>query len=246
MRKAAIVTGSTKGIGKAIALNLIKNGYFVYVNYFHDEEAANSLKNYLETQGFDKSYSIIKADISKKDGIIKFIEKIDFKNYNLCSLILNASSNGSVRNEFRKITEEEMLKIFWSNLFAPFFLVQSLADKIEEEGSIVFISSHVGIYPHSTYIPYGLTKAAEISLAKMLVKEFAERRITVNTVAPAFIETSMFPGNRTPEHLESIRQKVAVHRFGKAEEVAAAVTALIENKYINGSVLSVDGGYDYK
>ena len=119
-------------------------------------------------------------------------------------------------------------------------------DKMEEEGSIVFISSHVGIYPHSTYIPYGLTKAAEISLAKMLVKEFAERRITVNTVAPAFIETNMFPGNRTPEHLESIREKVAVHRFGKAEEVAEAVTALIENKYINGSVLSVDGGYDYK
>lgn len=246
MCKAAIVTGSTKGIGKAIALNLIEKGYFVYINYFHDEKAANVLKKYLNTQGFSKNYSIIKADISKKEGIVKFIEEIDFKNYRLCSLILNASSNGSNRNVFTKITEEEMLKMFWSNLFAPFFLVQSLADKIEDEGAIVFISSHVGIYPHSTYIPYGLTKAAEISLARMLVKEFAERRITVNTVAPAFIETNMFPGNRTIEHLESIREKIAVHRFGKVEEVAEAVTALIENKYINGSVLSVDGGYDYK
>lgn len=246
MRKAAIVTGSTKGIGKAIALELLKKGYFVYINYCHDEEAANVLKDYLNIRGFSKDYKIIKADISNKNGIVKFIEKIDFKSYSLCSLILNASSNGSVRNVFRKITEEEMLKMFWSNLFAPFFLVQSLADKIEEDGSIVFISSHVGIYPHSTYIPYGLTKAAEISLAKMLVKEFSERRITVNAIAPAFIETNMFPGGRTPEHLESIRKKIAVHRFGKVEEVAKAVIALVENKYINGSVLSIDGGYDYK
>ncbi len=246
MRKAAIVTGSTKGIGRAIALNLIKKGYFVYINYFHDENAANTLRNYLSTQGFNEDYAIIKADISQKDGIIKFVEKFDFKNHSLYSVILNASSNGKVRNTFGNITEDEMLKMFWSNLFAPFFLVQILADKIENEGSIIFISSHVGIYPHSTYIPYGLTKSAEISLAKMLVKEFAERRITVNTIAPAFIETNMFPGNRTIEHIESIREKIALHRFGKAEEVADAVSALIENKYINGSILSVDGGYDYK
>lgn len=246
MKKAAIVTGSTKGIGKAIALRLINKGYFVYINYLHDVNAAEELKNMLDTNGFAGGYKIIRADITSRECIKDFIENIDFENHELHSLILNAASNGKKRSSFKEITEEEMSEMFRVNLFAPFFLVQSLAERIVDKGSIIFISSHVGIYPHSTYIPYGLTKATEISLAKMLVKEFEERSITVNTVAPAFIETEMFPGNRTKEHLDSIKSKIAVHRFGKADEVAQAVLSIVENKYINGSVISVDGGYDYK
>ena len=80
----------------------------------------------------------------------------------------------------------------------------------------------------------------------MLVKEFDSRGVTVNAVAPAFIETDMFPGNRTKEHLESIRQKIAAHRFGKPDEVAKVIINVLENPYMNGNVISVDGGYNYK
>ena len=246
MRKAAIVTGSTKGIGKAIAIKLLEKGYFVYINYFHDISAARILEHHLNEKGYINNYKIIKADISNKKGINKLVNSIDFNQYYLNALILNAATNGVTRNSFNEITEDELTNMFKINLFAPFFLVQLLGNKIVDEGSIVFISSHVGIYPHSTYIPYGLTKAAEISLARMLVKEFEDRRITVNTVAPAFIKTEMFPGNRTSKHLKNICNKIAVHRFGRAEEVASAVMELVENKYINGCILSVDGGYDYK
>lgn len=246
MRKAAIVTGSTKGIGKAIAIQLMREGYFVYINYFHDEDAAVRLKDDLDNDGFSMDYQIVRADISSNEGIEAFVGSLDFEKYELHCLILNAASNGKKRSCFRDISEDELTEMFRINLFSPFFLVQRLADKITDNGSVVFVSSHVGIYPHSTYIPYGLTKSAEIALAKMLVKEFEDKGITVNTVAPAFIETAMFPGNRTQEHLDSIRSKIAVHRFGKAEEVADAVVSIVKNKYINGSVLSIDGGYNYK
>lgn len=246
MRKAIIVTGSTKGIGRAIALRMLDSGYFVYINYLHDECAALQLKEQLDMNGHQNDYSIVRADISCMAGIKSFIQQIRFESHELYGVVLNASTNGSRRSTFRNITEEEMTEMFQTNLFSSFFLIQQLADHIKSYGSIVFISSHVGIYPHSTYIPYGLTKAAEIFLSKMLVKEFEERNITVNAVAPAFIETNMFPGTRTKDHLDSIREKIAVHRFGQADEVAAAVMSLIENHYINGSVLSIDGGYNYK
>lgn len=246
MHKAAVVTGSTKGIGKATAIRLLESGYYVYMNYAHDECAAKALAVELDEKGYSNEYRIIRADMSSIKGIEEFVACMNFEEHSLEKVVLNASTNGRKRSAFRDITPEEMTEMFSTNLFAPFFLIQKLADRICEGGAVVFVSSHVGIYPHSTYIPYGLTKSCVIFLAKMLVKEFEDRRITVNAVAPAFIETNMFPGNRSAEHIESIRSKVAVHRFGQADEVANAIVSILENGYMNGCVVSLDGGYDYR
>ncbi len=246
MKTSVFITGSTKGIGKAIAVEALKAGYYVYLNYVHDEKGAQSCALELDSLGYAGDYKIIKADVSSTDAIPVILEQMDPENHPLHGLVLNSSSNGRIRNAFGSITPEEMEEMFRMNLFTPFFLVQTLANHIAEGGSIVFISSNVGIYPHSTYIPYGLTKSSEIFLARMLVKELAPRKITVNAVAPAFIETDMFPGNRTEAHQASIRRKVALHRFGQAEEVARGTMALLTNPYINGTVLSVDGGYNFE
>ncbi len=246
MKKSIFITGSTKGIGKATAIEALKEGYFAYLNYVHDDSGAAACAQELDSLGYAGSYKIIKADVSKQESIPFILSQMDHEAYPLHGLVLNSSSNGRVRNAFGSITPEEMEDMFRMNLFTPFFLVQSLADAICDGGAVVFISSNVGIYPHSTYIPYGLTKSCEIHLAKMLVKEFSPRKITVNAVAPAFIETDMFPGKRTPEHLASIRRKVAVHRFGTPNEVARGVMSLVTNPYINGTVLSVDGGYNFE
>lgn len=246
MKRAIVITGSTKGIGKATAIKALESNYFVYLNYAHDENAAAQCAKILDSKGYADSYKIIKADISDIDSLETFVSQIDFEQHMLSGVVLNAASNGITRNTFAQITPVEMETMFRINLFAPFFLVQKLADKICDGGAIVFVSSHVGIYPHSTYIPYGLTKFAEIFLAKMLVKEFSARKVTVNAVAPAFIETEMFPGKRTREHLENIQKKIAIHRFGKPEEVAKAIMSALENPYMNGNIISLDGGYNYQ
>lgn len=246
MKKAIFITGSTKGIGKAIAIEAIKSGFFVYMNYAHDDQAAGFCEKELNDNGYSQDFKIIKADVSKIESIETIIEQINQQKYPLHGLVLNSSSNGKIRNSFLDITPTELEDMFRMNLFVPFFLVQKMANIICDQGTVVFIGSNVGVYPHSTYIPYGLTKSAEIFLAKMLVKEFSPRQITVNAVAPAFIETDMFPGKRSEEHLTSIKKKIAVHRFGQAEEVANAVLCLLTNPYINGSVLPVDGGYNFE
>ena len=246
MQNAVLITGSTKGIGKATALQALEQGWFVYLNYAHDDSGAKDCEEELERKGYHGRYEIVKADVSCESGIQELAEQIQGEKHPLKALVLNASSNGKTRNAFLDITMDEMEEMFRINLFAPFFLTQKLAEKIQSGGAIVFVSSHVGIYPHSTYIPYGLTKSAEIFLAKMLVKEFSERKITVNAVAPAFIETNMFPGNRSQDHLESIRNKVAVHRFGQPEEVAKIIMDVVQSPYMNGNVISMDGGYNFK
>ncbi len=246
MKQSIFITGSTKGIGKAIAIEALKANYYVYLNYVHDDKGAQKCADDLDDLGYSGSYNIIKADISSIESIPTILGQMDLDNHPLYGLVLNSSSNGKIRNSFGNITQEELEEMFQMNLFTPFFLVQSMVNYMIDGGSIAFISSNVGVYPHSTYIPYGLTKSSEIFLAKMLVKELAPRKITVNTVAPAFIETDMFPGKRTEEHLTSIRRKVAVHRFGKPEEVARATMSLLTNPYINGAVLSVDGGYNFE
>lgn len=246
MKKAIVITGSTKGIGKATAIKALESNYFVYLNYAHDENAAVQCGKMLDAKGYADGYKIIKADMSDIDSLEAFVSQIDFEQHILSGVVLNAASNGIAHNTFAQITPVEMEAMFRMNLFAPFFLVQKLREKICIGGAIIFVSSHMGIYPHSTYIPYGLTKSSEIFLTKMLVKEFSERKITVNAVAPGFTETEMFPGNRTKEHLESIRQKIAAHRFGKPEEIAKVIINVLENPYMNGNVISVDGGYNYK
>ncbi|MCQ2530840.1 MAG: SDR family oxidoreductase [Lachnospiraceae bacterium] len=246
MEKSALITGSTKGIGKAIALKLLSKDYFVFLNYAHDDASAEALKKELDEKGFVGKYQIVKADVSTEEGTGVLKESVLGKGLPLYYLVLNAASNGTERNSFKNITRAEMAKMFEINLFSPFFLVQSFADSLAEGGAVLFISSAMGIYPHSTYIPYGTTKAAEIFLAKSLVKEFAEQKVRVNAIAPHCIETEMFPGNRGEEQLSRMKASLAVGEFGKAEDVADLALTVLENQHMNGAVIKIDGGYDYK
>ena len=236
--KHALVTGSTKGIGLAIASKLLDKGYYVYMNYAADDAAANALEM---PQGRSR---VIKADLSTTAGAGTLTDFILSENLGTIDcLVLNAGA--TCREPFGKIGYDDWNAVMNANVNIPFLICQKLYPIIADFGSVVFIGSDMGVYPHSVSSAYSVSKAASHMLGRSLVKEFAERGIRVNTLAPGFIDTSW--QREKPRWLrEKIEEKIALKRFGTPEEVADACMFLIENSYINGVVLQVDGGYSFE
>ena len=116
---------------------------------------------------------------------------------------------------------------------------------MQKNGSILLMSSHMGITPHSISVAYGVSKAALCHMAKCLVKEFAELDVTVNAVAPGIVETGV-QINLPDEIKNSKVSKTAAGRFATAEEIADLCYHMLHNRFINGSVYAIDGGYNYK
>jgi len=156
-------------------------------------------------------------------------------------LILNAGITD--RSDFGKISRAEWNKVIETNLTEPFFLVQNL--DINDNGRVIFISSILGEIPHSVSMGYPVTKAAINAVVKNLVKHLSHRKITVNAVAPGFINTDWHK-HKSPELIKRIENKIALGRFGNVSEVSSLVMEIINNEYINGQIISIDGGYDYK
>lgn len=241
-RKTAIVTGSTKGIGKAIGLSLLEEGYYVIFNYASSEETATHLDTEL-TNEYPNQYEIIKSDLSTIEGVANFADKITENHKEIHCLILN---NGTTsRKTLDEITPEEWNSVLSTNLTAPLFLIQKLNPYLQQEGRIIFIGSLMGKYPHSLSISYGVSKAGVHMMAKYLVKEFAPRRITVNVIVPGFVDTP-WQKDKPAEIRKSIESKVALERFALPEEVADLCLSVLNNGYINGAELVIDGGYCYK
>jgi 3-oxoacyl-[acyl-carrier protein] reductase len=240
MLKYALVTGSTKGIGRQIGIDLLKRGHFVIFNYAHSDAHAEIL--YKDSEYISRNRIIIKADLSTLKGAVDLIEGMRNVTSSLDYIVFNVGMTD--RNSFENIIVDEWNKVINANLTVPFFLLQSLNFNIEDNGRIIFIGSMLGNVPHSISISYGVSKAGLNMLAKCLVKYFAPRKITVNVVAPGFVETE-WQKSKDVEHKKEIENKIALKRFAIPEEISQTCMHLIDNQYINGQVIVVDGGYDY-
>ena len=239
--KTALVTGSTQGIGKQVGIDLLKAGYHVIFNYGHNDEGAKELEK--EISLFSKNFSIIKNDFSTEENIYKFVSDVKQIINHLDVLVLNASITN--KNNIEDLTFSEWNDVIMTNLTAPFFLVKSFKNLIKTNGNIIFIGTILGLFPHSISIPYGVSKAAIHMLAKSLVKEFCENKIRVNVIAPGFVDTP-WQKNKAPDHRKRIEDKIALHRFATVEEISNSVHFVINNNYVNGAILQLDGAYDYK
>ena len=239
--KTAVVTGCTKGIGAAIAELFINKGCKVCGCYSGDEENAHVFLEKLD--GKKSNCSLVKVDLSTRSGIDSFIEFVKNKCDTIDYLVLNAGMTD--RTPFQSVSHDMWDKVMNLNLNAPFFIVQGLNDIIQKDGRIIFIGSVLGSFPHAMSISYAVSKAGIHQLAKNLVKEFADRKITVNSVAPGFVDTP-WQKAKDPQHRKRIEDKTALKRFAEPEEIAHLCWEIVENPYINGSVLKIDGGYDYK
>jgi 3-oxoacyl-[acyl-carrier protein] reductase len=228
--KIALITGGTRGIGRAIAYELWHRDVRLFLNYANDEESAK--QTLLELP----KIQLLQADMSTFEGANKVYNKINKIDY----VILNVGITD--RTPFGAVSIQDWDKVFRTNLSIPFFLLQALKDKINKNGRIVFITSISGIVPDSVSICYGVSKASENMLVQYLAKEFAPKKITVNAIAPGYVMTD-WHRNKTGDQMERIANKTLLKRFASPEEIAKAVMMLIENDYITGQIIRVDGGF---
>jgi 3-oxoacyl-[acyl-carrier protein] reductase len=239
--KYAIVTGGTKGIGKQICIDLLRKGYFVITNYANDDQSAETAR--YDFSKYAKEFQIIKFDQSKDIDIQSFVNFIRIKTNEIHCIICNTGL--TLRKSFDTINNDEWEAVFKVNVHSHFYLIRDLNTLIQPKARIIFIGSILGEVPHASSIAYGVTKASIHALARNLVKEFSEREVTVNTVAPGFVETE-WQKDKPLEIRNNIYKKTALKRFATIGEISEVCMMILDNEYINGATISVDGGYNYR
>jgi len=240
-RSVAIVTGAARGIGRAIALQLAKDGYNIVVNYRGDEELAQSLVD--ELQSHDVQAQPICADITKADDVAGLIEGAIAAFGKLDVLINNA---GITRDTLlMRMSEDDWDAVLTTNLKGAFLCSKAAIRPMirQRNGAIVNLTSVVGLVGNAGQSNYAAAKAGLVGFTKSLAKEVGSRGITVNAVAPGFIETRLT--DALSDELKDLSMKqIPLGRFGTPEDVASAVAFLVSPaaRYITGHTLSVDGG----
>ena len=242
MDKYVLITGGTKGIGKAVAHCLGKAGYNLLITSASDAEVAESVRKDLAERYGIQVYAL-RADITSKDTIELIDTFLEKGNIQLDALVFNAGM--TCRDPLERLSFEDWDRVFFANVHFPVFLTQKIVNRIKRKGSIVFTGSLMGILPHSVSLAYGVTKAAVHALVKNMVKSLVPYEIRVNAVAPGFVDTE-WQKTKPAEIRRNIENKVSLGRFCDPDELAEVYKMLIENSYFNGEVVVVDGGYSYK
>lgn len=235
--KLALVTGASRGIGKACAIELAKAGYNIAVNFAGNEEAANKTVEEIKALGVDAA--AFKFDVSNQEAAAKGVEAVLEKFGRIDILVNNA---GITRDGlFMRMSAENWDAVINTNLSSAFYVSQPVVKVMmkQRSGAIINMSSVVGVSGNAGQANYSAAKAGLIGLTKTLAKELGSRGIRVNAIAPGFINTDMTKDLDTSKFTDFIPLK----RLGEPEDIAKAVKFLAaDSDYITGQVLEVDGG----
>ena len=244
MRKTVLITGASRGIGKACALEFAKHNYNVVINYVSNDLKAEELKSFI-VENYDVDVSLFKCDVSDEkkvkemvNNIINYFGKIDV-------LVNNA---GVVYNKkLGMIVRDETERMFRINVIAVIEMIQLVSRLMARNkcGSIVNIASVTAVLGSPGQVAYSATKGAVIALTKSAAKELAPQGIRVNAVAPGIIKTERFEElyEASGDKIDARIQKIALGRLGTPQDVATACSFLASDRssYISGQILGVDG-----
>ncbi len=241
MNKLAIITGGTRGIGKQIALTFAKEGYNIAINYRTENEDLKNTKKEIEENNV-KCFTV-QGDVTNFKDCEQFVKQIVEEFGNIDVLVNNA---GITRDTLlMRMKEEDFKQVIDTNLIGTFNVTKNVISYMMKarSGRIINISSVVGISGNAGQTNYSASKAGIIGFTKSLAKEVASRNITVNAVAPGFIETQMTDVLKE-DIKEEIAKKIPLKRMGTPQDVANVVKFLASNdsSYITGQVINIDGG----
>ena len=241
MNKVALITGSSRGIGKQIAIRLAKEGYNIAINYVNKNEEVDKTIEEIKSQGVE----VLEAagDVSNFEESKKIVDLVIEKFGQIDVLVNNAGITKDTL--IMRMQPEDFTKVINVNLVGTFNITKNVVPYMmkKREGRIINISSVVGISGNAGQCNYAASKAGIIGFTKSLAKELASRNILVNAVAPGFIETNMTDVLKEDVKL-NIKKQIPLNRIGTAEDVANVVYLLTskESSYITGQIIQVDGG----
>jgi len=241
-KKAALVTGASQGIGRAIALKLAQDGYNIMINYYiGNEPQAEEVRALCESYGVKAA--IVQGDISKKDDVEALVKATVLAFGSIDVLVNNAGITKD--NLMLRMSDEDFEDVIDVNLKGVFYLTKTTSKIMfkKRSGKIINITSVSGITGNAGQANYAASKAGVIGLTKTVAKELAARGIQVNAVAPGFIQTDMT--HILGDDLKAkIQETVPLKRLGVPEDIANMVSFLASSNanYITGQVFQVDGG----
>lgn len=234
-----MVTGSTKGIGLAIVKSILKRyeDAKVYMSYGHDDTAAENCR-----KEFGDKVVVSKVDLSSYKEMEAYCVFLKSELTSISGLVLNAGIG--YKAPFDELDVKHWEKVMRVNVNVPIFMIKNLVPLLKDNGSVVMAGSMMGKIPHSGSLAYGVSKAAVHAAVKNLVKFLSDYHIRINAVAPGFTISEWHKG-KPQEFFEKISKKIGVHRWGTGDEIADAYLFALENKYLNGSIIDITGGYSY-
>ena len=238
--KTALITGGTKGIGKAIAQEFLQNGYEVILNYCHDEEAALATQAEFNQQGFCPV--LMRADVADEGQVKEMFREI-FRIYGRVDVLVNNAGISKIR-VIQETSLYDFEQIFAVNIKGVFLCSKEVVDNMicSGGGCIINISSIWGEVGASCEVAYSASKGAVIAFTKALAKELAPSHVRVNSVSPGVIDTEM-NSHLSEMEAEELISEIPLGRMGTGEDVAKACLFLAQNTYVTGEVLSVGGGF---